>query len=73
MGQRITGLCLTRREGETIVIVTEQGRIEFTLGNFIGGQVRIKFVCPEDIKIFRKESFERRGGRPYGENREEIT
>ena len=53
-------LILTRRPGETLIIETPAGeRIEVTVLQVKGSQVRIGTQAPADISIVREELVER--------------
>lgn len=57
--KRRTGLCLTRLPSQTIVIETPSGHIEITVREVLGKKVRLAFSSPEDVRILRKECYDR--------------
>ena len=49
-------LCLTRREGETVVLHSLAGeRIEIEVAEVIGGKVKLLFHAPSSVLINRGE------------------
>ena len=53
-------LILSRRPGETLIIELPTGeRIEVTVLDIKGNQIRIGTVAPDDISILREELLER--------------
>jgi carbon storage regulator CsrA len=53
-------LVLSRKPGESIVITVGDSRVEFTITEIRGVNVRIAFDAPPNARINRKEVEERR-------------
>jgi len=49
-------LVLTRKEGEALLI---EGGIEIRVLEVKGRQVKLGLIAPEEVRIFRKELYER--------------
>lgn len=48
-------LKLTRREGESITLFTDNGPIEVWISSIEGGQTRIAIEAPQSVNIVRSE------------------
>lgn len=48
-------LVLTRKEDESIILETSNGRIEVVLRQIGNGQARVCIQAPEEVKILRAE------------------
>lgn len=55
---RRTGLCITRRLKESVVIDTPIGQINITFVGLKGYAIRLLFESPENVKIFRREIYD---------------
>ncbi len=55
-------LTLTRKPEESIVIGEGDSRIEVTVKEIRRNQVRIGIQAPENVRIFRKELYEKGNG-----------
>jgi len=53
-------LTLTRKPEESIIIGEGKDRIEVTVKEIRRNQVRIGIQAPENVKIYRKELYEKR-------------
>lgn len=53
-------LTLTRKPDESIVIGEGESQIEVTVKEIRRNQVRIGIKAPADVRIFRKELYDRR-------------
>lgn len=60
------GLVLTRKESETVILETDNGRICITVTRILGDRVRIGFAAPDDVHIMRGE-LDRGGGHRFDE------
>ena len=48
-------LVLTRREDESITLITDQGKIEVIVTKINKSQVQIAIVAPDEVEIVRTE------------------
>lgn len=55
LANRKYGLCLTRKNGESIVISTIQGQIIITFAEVHGNWVRMRFSMPKEVSVLRAE------------------
>lgn len=55
-------LVLSRRVGESIILLCEGQTIEMVLGSIQYNQVRLRFLANENVKIYRKELLDRMNG-----------
>jgi carbon storage regulator CsrA len=53
------GLCITRRIGEAITILTSDGPIEICYFEQHGQQARLRIKAPKRIKIHRNETMQK--------------
>ena len=58
-------LVLTRRQGDSVILVTSDGPIEVSIENINGQAIRVGFKAPKSVQITRKEIF---GKPPQTEN-----
>ena len=68
---RLTGLVLTRKEFETVLLDTTDGQIEVMVTKIKSGRVRLRFACPASVRISRGEN--PKYSRPEDENSQEWT
>lgn len=62
-------LTLTRKPEESIIIGEGESRIEVTVKEIRRNQVRIGIQAPENVRIFRKELYEKAGNSEEGDPR----
>jgi carbon storage regulator len=55
-------LILSRRSGEEIYILTSEGPIEIQIVGVKSGVARVGIKAPTNVKIYRKEVYERKFG-----------
>ncbi len=60
-------LTLTRKPEESIIIGEGESRIEVTVKEIRRNQVRIGIQAPENVRIFRKELYEKAGNPEEGD------
>ena len=60
-------LTLTRKPEESIIIGEGESRIEVTVKEIRRNQVRIGIQAPENVRIFRKELYEKAGNSEEGD------
>lgn len=55
---RRTGLVLTRRVGESVMICTSDGDIEVKFNQRSGNYIKLFFCSPETVSVLRKELYD---------------
>jgi carbon storage regulator CsrA len=54
-----SGLRLSRRVGESLIIETTEGPIQIEVIEIFNNTVKFLFTCPKHVKVFRKELWDR--------------